>query len=85
MKEMGLCPIDVEPHAVIADETKTWEEMSPEEKAKSSKAMEVFAAMVESRSCQQKCLLHDEIYAATAEMSHALKLFPRPRFSNELS
>ena len=48
MKEMGLCPDDVEPHPVIADEVKQWSEMTPEEKANSSKAMEVFAGMVES-------------------------------------
>ena len=47
MKEMGLCAEDVEPHPVVADEVKQWDEMSAEEKAKSSKAMEVFAAMVE--------------------------------------
>lgn len=47
MKELGLCPEDVEPHPVVADEVKQWEAMSAEEKAKSSKAMEVFAAMVE--------------------------------------
>ncbi|GAM86728.1 hypothetical protein ANO11243_047470 [Dothideomycetidae sp. 11243] len=47
MKEMGLCPHDVEPHPVIADEVKAWAELTSEEKAKSSKAMEIFAAMVE--------------------------------------
>lgn len=47
MKDMGLCAQDVEPHPVVADEVKTWEGMSVDEKAKSSKAMEVFAAMVE--------------------------------------
>lgn len=48
MKAMGLCPQDVEPHPVVADEVKQWNDMSSEEKAKSSKAMEVFAAMVEA-------------------------------------
>ncbi|KAK0289441.1 hypothetical protein LTR35_002638 [Friedmanniomyces endolithicus] len=47
MKELGLCAQDVEPHPVVADEVKTWAAMTSEEKAKSSKAMEVFAAMVE--------------------------------------
>lgn len=47
MKELGLCAEDVEPHPVVADEVKQWSEMTAEEKAKSSKAMEVFAAMVE--------------------------------------
>ncbi|KAK3716873.1 hypothetical protein LTR37_006223 [Vermiconidia calcicola] len=47
MKEMGVCPVDVEPHPVVVDEVKQWADMSSEEKAKSSKAMEVFAGMVE--------------------------------------
>ena len=44
---MGLCPQNVEPHPVVAEEVKEWGDMSPEQRAKSSKAMEVFAAMVE--------------------------------------
>ncbi|KAK5167400.1 uncharacterized protein LTR77_007099 [Saxophila tyrrhenica] len=47
MKEMGLCPQDVEPHPVVADEVKEWKDMGSEQRAKSSKAMEVFAGMVE--------------------------------------
>lgn len=47
MQDLGLCPKDVEPHPVVADEVKTWANMTDIEKAKSSKAMEVFAAMVE--------------------------------------
>ena len=48
MKDMGLCPQDVEPHPVVADEVKQWNDNTPEEKAKSCKAMEVFAGMVEA-------------------------------------
>ncbi|EMC96936.1 hypothetical protein BAUCODRAFT_32681 [Baudoinia panamericana UAMH 10762] len=47
MKKLGLCPEDVTPHPVIADEVKAWADMTAEERAKSCKAMEVFAAMVE--------------------------------------
>jgi len=47
MKELGLCAEDVEPHPVVADEVKAWADMSASERAKSSKAMEVFAGMVE--------------------------------------
>jgi len=47
MKELGLCPENVEPHPVVADEVKEWAKLTKEEKAKSCKAMEVFAAMVE--------------------------------------
>jgi Arylsulfatase A and related enzymes len=38
---------DVEPHDVNAEEVKPWDEFTPEEKKKSSTAMEVFAGMVE--------------------------------------
>lgn len=48
MKDMKLAPEDVVPHPVVADEVKEWKEMKPEERAKSSKAMEVFAGMVEA-------------------------------------
>lgn len=47
MKDMGLCAEDVVPHPVVADEVKTWSDMTAEEQAKSCKSMEVFAAMVE--------------------------------------
>nr|OQO22013.1 hypothetical protein B0A51_11962 [Rachicladosporium sp. CCFEE 5018]OQO22235.1 hypothetical protein B0A51_10721 [Rachicladosporium sp. CCFEE 5018] len=47
MKDMGLCAPDVEPHPVVADEVKEWKNLTVEEKEKSCKAMEVFAAMVE--------------------------------------
>ncbi|KAK5105705.1 hypothetical protein LTR62_002358 [Meristemomyces frigidus] len=47
MKDLGLCPENVEPHPVVADEVKEWSDLTVEEKAKSCKAMEVFAAMVE--------------------------------------
>lgn len=47
LKDLGMVPQDVEPHPVVADEVKEWNEMSDEERTNSCKAMEVFAAMVE--------------------------------------
>ncbi|KAF2805914.1 alkaline phosphatase-like protein [Mytilinidion resinicola] len=47
LKDLGLIAPDVEPHPVVAEETKSWAELSPTERAASSRAMEVFAAMVE--------------------------------------
>ncbi|EME42882.1 hypothetical protein DOTSEDRAFT_72353 [Dothistroma septosporum NZE10] len=47
MKLMGLCAQDVVPHPVVADEVKEWKDLTPEQKEKSCKSMEVFAAMVE--------------------------------------
>jgi arylsulfatase A-like enzyme len=44
--EQGLCPPDVVPHPVVA-RNKTWDEMTPEERAVSARTMEVYAAMVE--------------------------------------
>ena len=48
MKEMGLCAEDVVPHPVVADEVKEWKDLTTEQKAKSCRAMEVFAGMVEA-------------------------------------
>ncbi|RYP80271.1 hypothetical protein DL770_006299 [Monosporascus sp. CRB-9-2] len=47
LKELGLVPQDVEPHPVVADEVKEWNDMTDEEKANSCRAMECFAGMVE--------------------------------------
>lgn len=47
LKELGLVPKEVEPHPVVAEEVKEWSEMDAESRAKSSRAMEVFAGMVE--------------------------------------
>jgi arylsulfatase len=47
LQELGLVPKDITPHPVVADEVKAWAEMSADERAKSARAMEVFAAMVE--------------------------------------
>jgi arylsulfatase len=43
----GLCPPDVTPHPFVARNA-PWDEMTDEERAHSAKAMEVYAAMVES-------------------------------------
>ena len=47
LKELGMIPEDVEPHPVVADEIKAWDDFTPEEKKKSCVAMEVYAGMVE--------------------------------------
>lgn len=47
LKDLGMVPQDVEPHPVVADEVKAWEELSEEERTASCRAMEIFAAMVE--------------------------------------
>lgn len=47
LKEMGLVEKDVEPHPVEAPEVPEWDQLSPDHRAKSARAMEVYAGMVE--------------------------------------
>jgi arylsulfatase A-like enzyme len=47
LKDLGMISQDVEPHPVVAEEVKEWADFTAEEKAKSCRAMEVFAGMVE--------------------------------------
>ncbi|VVT51199.1 uncharacterized protein SAPINGB_P003017 [Magnusiomyces paraingens] len=46
-KELGLIPNDVEPHPVVPLGSPEWETLNDDQKAKSVRAMETFAAMVE--------------------------------------
>tara|TARA_R110000868_G_scaffold192394_1_gene436828 strand:+ start:2351 stop:3943 length:1593 start_codon:yes stop_codon:yes gene_type:complete len=46
LKARGLCPQDVKPHPIVA-RNKPWDEMDADERARSARAMEVYAAMVE--------------------------------------
>lgn len=47
LKRLGLCPEDVVPHPVVADGAPEWADMSDEERARSARSMEVYAAMVD--------------------------------------
>lgn len=48
LKELGMIREDVVPHPVVAEEEyQEWENMTPEQRQKSARAMEVFAGMVE--------------------------------------
>jgi arylsulfatase A-like enzyme len=47
MVDLKLMGEDIEPHPIVGDEVKDWESMTPDERAKSSKAMEAYAGMVE--------------------------------------
>ncbi len=47
LKREGLCPPDVEAHPVVADGAAEWADMTAEERARSARAMEVYAAMVD--------------------------------------
>ncbi len=46
LKALGLCAKDIRPHPIVA-RNKPWDEMNDEERARSARAMEVYAAMVE--------------------------------------
>ncbi|KAI1424648.1 alkaline-phosphatase-like protein [Xylaria sp. FL1777] len=48
LKDLGMVAQDVEPHPVVADEVKEWDELSDVERANSCRAMECFAGMVEA-------------------------------------
>ncbi|KFY86233.1 hypothetical protein V500_07767 [Pseudogymnoascus sp. VKM F-4518 (FW-2643)] len=50
LKKLGLIPQDVMPHPVVTttDEPQEWESMNGEDRAKSARAMEAFAGMVDS-------------------------------------
>ncbi|KAF2662534.1 alkaline phosphatase-like protein [Lophiostoma macrostomum CBS 122681] len=45
--DLGMIPQDTTPHPVVADEVKSWNEMSPFEQSMSARAMECFAGMVD--------------------------------------
>lgn len=45
--ELGIVPQGVTPHEIWTQREKTWDELSPKEKATEAKIMEVYAAMVE--------------------------------------
>lgn len=46
LKQLGLCAPDIKPHPIVA-KNKPWDDMNDEERARSARAMEVYAAMVE--------------------------------------
>lgn len=52
LRELGIIGQDVTPAPVIEMGTAPWEELSEHEKAKSSRAMEIFAAMVDEMDVQ---------------------------------
>jgi len=52
LRRLKLVPEDVEAAPVLAMGTTAWDELSGEERAKSAKAMEIFAAMVDEMDVQ---------------------------------
>ncbi|MGA7054773.1 MAG: sulfatase-like hydrolase/transferase, partial [Mycobacterium sp.] len=47
LRHLGLCPPDVAAHPVVADGAPEWADMTADERARSARSMEVYAAMVD--------------------------------------
>ena len=45
--KLGMIPPGTKPHPVVSDDIASWDEMTPQERALSSRAMETYAGMVE--------------------------------------
>jgi arylsulfatase A-like enzyme len=61
MVNLGLMDPKTVPHPVVGDEEAEWEDMSPETQAKSSRAMEAFAGMVEVSPPSPKVLSFEPV------------------------
>ena len=46
LKKLGLIPQDAKPHPIVAPEVPMWHVMTPQQRAKSARAMEAYAGMV---------------------------------------
>jgi arylsulfatase len=73
LKNLGMIAPDVEPHPVVADEVKEWKDLTPEERSKSCKAMEVFAGMVECIDATVGTVV--DYLEATGELDNTLICF----------
>ena len=73
LRERGLIGKDVTPAPVMEMGTAPWEDLSPEEKAKSSRAMEIFAAMVDEMDTQIGRVL--DYLRSTDELDETFVLF----------
>jgi arylsulfatase A-like enzyme len=47
LRQLGLCPPDAAAHPVVADGAPEWADMTDDERARSARSMEVYAAMVD--------------------------------------
>ncbi|MEN6541384.1 arylsulfatase [Parvibaculum sp.] len=72
LKALGLCAKDIKAHPIVA-KNKPWDEMNDEERARSARAMEVYAAMVERLDWNVGRVV--EYLKATGELDNTLVLF----------
>ncbi|KAF5101969.1 hypothetical protein D0Z00_000624 [Geotrichum galactomycetum] len=72
-KELGLIPQEVEAHPVVAPEVSEWGKLSDEQRKKSARAMEAYAAMVESIDINVGRVLDD--LKAKGELDNTVVVF----------
>jgi len=73
LKRLGLCPPDVVPHPVVADDLPEWADMTPDERALSARCMEVYAAMVDRMDWNVGRVTH--YLAETGELDDTVVVF----------
>lgn len=73
LKRLGLCPLDVEAHPVVADGAPEWADMTAEERAISARAMEVYAGMVDRMDWNIGRVL--DYLAETGELDNTVVIF----------
>ena len=73
LKRLGLCPPDVVPHPVVADDLPEWSDMTPDERALSARCMEVYAAMVDRMDWNVGRVTH--YLAETGELDDTVVVF----------
>ncbi|GAB3010353.1 arylsulfatase [Mycobacterium bourgelatii] len=73
LKQLGLCPPDVEAHPVVADGAPEWADMSAEQRALSARSMEVYAGMVDRMDWNIGRVI--DYLAETGELDNTVVIF----------
>ena len=73
LKRLGLAAPEIEPHPVVANESTEWENLDDEAKAKSARAMEAYAGMVDRMDWDIGRVL--EYLKARGEMENTYVIF----------
>jgi arylsulfatase A-like enzyme len=73
LKQLGLCPPDVEAHPVVADGAAEWSDMTADERARSARSMEVYAGMVDRMDWNIGRVL--DYLAETGELDDTVVIF----------
>ena len=73
LKQLDLCPPDVVAHPVVADGAPEWADMTDDERARSARSMEVYAAMVDRMDWNIGRVI--DYLAATGELDDTVVAF----------